>query len=225
MIRRWESAQAALCFAVAGLVGLAIVWAQPGVYADIARAEGFDHATFRMVLDGAPRPMRPQDLMDLHAGWLRYVTGRGGPLGGTTAFELFTAAERSHMADVRAVFIAAEVAALAATAVLFVQVAWIRTRGRAALARLFRSAAIAAGVGVALLAAAAALSFDALFLAFHEVFFPQGNFLFDPATSNLLTLYPDQYWYGVTLRIGVSFVAACVLIAAVAHATLRTERR
>jgi len=75
------------------------------------------------------------------------------------------------------------------------------------------------------LATAAALSFDALFLAFHEVFFPQGNFLFDPATSNLLTLYPDEYWYGVTLRIGLSFVAASALIAAVAHATLRTARR
>ena len=225
MIRRWESALAALCLAVAGLVGLAIVWAQPGVYADIARTEGFDQATFRFVHDGTTRAFDLRDLVGLHTSWLRYVTGRATTTGGgTTTNDFFTIAEQRHMADVRVVFIAAETLALVAAGVLFVQVAWIRIRGRAALVRLFRSAAIAAGFGVALLAAAAALSFDALFLAFHEVFFPQGNFLFDPATSNLLTLYPDPYWYGVTLRIGVSFVGVCLVIAALAHATLRAGR-
>jgi len=226
VIRRWESALAALCLAIAGLVGLAIVWAQPAVYADIATREGFAPATFRFVRDGTTYTLELRDLAGLHSSWLRYVSGRAtsGP-GGTMTQDFFTRAEQDHMADVRVVFIAAEIAALIAAAVLFVLVAWVRTRGPTALARLLRTAAIAAGFGVAVLAAAAALSFDALFLAFHELFFPQGNFLFDPATSNLLTLYPDEYWYGVTLRIGLSFVAACVLIAAVAHATLRAGRR
>ena len=226
MNRRWESALAALCLAVAGLVGLAIVWAQPAVYADIASRERFAPATFRFVHDGTLRVFELPDLVGLHTSWLRYVTGRAGSgPGGTLSVDFFTRAELGHMADVRVVFIAVEIAALVASAVLFVLVAWVRSRGPAALARLFRSAAMVAGIGVAVLAAAAALSFDALFLAFHEVFFPQGNFLFDPATSNLLTLYPDEYWYGVTLRIGVSFVAGCVLIGAVAHATLRAGRR
>lgn len=224
MTRRWEAALAGICLAVAGLVGLALVWAQPGVYADIATSEGFARTTFR-ALDGTPPVvMELRDLVGLHESWLRYVMGKGGGPGGTTAVVFFTAAERSHMRDVRTVFIAAEIAALVAAAILFVQVAWIRARGRVAFARLARSAAVAAGIGVALLAAAAAVSFDALFLAFHEVFFPQGNFLFDPATSNLLTLYPDPYWYGVTLRIGVSFVGVCLVIAALAHATLRAGR-
>ena len=226
MIRRWEIALAALCLAVGGLVGLAIGWAQPGVYAEIARSEGFDRATFRFVFDGTTQVFELPTLVGLHTGWLRYVTGRAttGP-GGTMTGDFFTTAEQRHMADVRAVFIAVEIAALVAATVLFVLVARANARGPAAVARLLRSAALAAGIGVALLAAAAAVSFDALFLAFHEVFFPQGNFLFDPATSNLLKLYPDEYWYGVTLRIGLSFVAACVLIGAVAHATLRAGRR
>lgn len=226
MIRRWEIALAAVCLAVAGLVGLAIIWAQPGVYADIAASERFAPATFRFVHDGTSRVLQLPELVGLHTSWLRYVTGRAtsGP-GGTTTVDFFTGAEQAHMADVRTVFIAAEIAALIAAAVLLVLVAVVRARGPAALARLLRLAAVAAGIGVAVLATAAALSFDALFLAFHEVFFPQGNFLFDPATSNLLTLYPDEYWYGVTLRIGLSFVAGCVLIAAAAHATLRPGRR
>lgn len=217
---------AALCLAVTGLVGLAIVWAQPAIYADIARSERFAPATFHFVHDGTSRVIELPELVGLHTRWLRYVTGRAPTSGGgTVTGDFFTTAEQRHMADVRTVFIAAEIAALGAAAALFVLVAWVRARGWAAIARLFRSAAVAAGIGVAFLATAAALSFDTLFLAFHEVFFPQGNFLFDPATSNLLTLYPDQYWYGVTLRVGLSFVASCLLIAAVAHATLRTERR
>jgi len=225
MIRRWETALAALCLVVAGLVGLAIVWAQPGVYADLAKQEGFDHAVFR-TLDGTPPVVMPlRALVGLHGSWLSYVTAKGSGPGGTTAIVFFTAAERSHMRDVRAVFVAAEIAALAAAAILFVLVARIRVRGRLAIARLVRSAALAAAIGVAALAGAAAVSFDALFLAFHEVFFPQGNFLFDPATSNLLAMYPDSYWYGVTLRIGLSFVALCLCGAVLAHATLGRARR
>lgn len=226
MVRRWEIALAALCLAVGGLVGLAIGWAQPGVYADLARAEGFDRTAFREVAGGRTRVLELPELVGLHSSWLRYVTGRAtsGP-GGTLTVDFFTPAEQRHMADVRVVFIAAEIAALVAAAVLFVLVASVRARGRGAIARLVRAAALIAGVGVAALAGVAAVSFDALFLAFHEVFFPQGNFLFDPATSNLLALYPDEYWYGVTLRIGASVVISCLLVAGAAHATLRVGRR
>jgi uncharacterized membrane protein len=73
-------------------------------------------------------------------------------------------------------------------------------------------------------AAAAALAFEPLFLLFHAVLFPQGNFLF-PAGSNLLALYPDPYWYGVTLRVGLTFVGAAAAIALGATATLRRSRR
>jgi uncharacterized membrane protein len=90
--------------------------------------------------------------------------------------------------------------------------------------RLVRDAAIAAGAGTAIVAAGAAVAFDPLFLLFHEVFFPQGNFLFGP-DSNLLVLYPEPYWYGVTLRIGLAFVALMAALATVMAATLRRTRR
>ena len=82
------------------------------------------------------------------------------------------------------------------------------------------AAAMVTGIGVA-----AALAFDRLFLLFHEVFFPQGNFLFDPATSNLLRLYPDWYWEGVTAGVAVSFVALALIAAGGAHLALRRYTR
>jgi uncharacterized membrane protein len=76
-------------------------------------------------------------------------------------------------------------------------------------------------VAVAVVGAIAAFAFDAAFLLFHQVFFPQGNFLFDPATSNLLRLYPDWYWQGITFRIGLSFIGLAAAVAVAAGVGLR----
>ena len=90
--------------------------------------------------------------------------------------------------------------------------------------RLVRDGAVAAGVVVAALGIIAALAFEQAFLLFHEVFFPQGNFLFDPATSNLVRLYPDWYWQGITFRIGLSFIVIAVAVAVAASVGLWRAR-
>ena len=82
---------------------------------------------------------------------------------------------------------------------------------------------MAAALGVGAIGAVAAVAFDAAFLLFHEVVFPQGNFLFPPG-SNLLVIYPEPYWYGVTLRIAVSFLAVAALVALAGHLALRRTR-
>jgi uncharacterized membrane protein len=152
------------------------------------------------------------------------VTGRAGDPPITGAVVVFTAQEYAHMADVRRVFIGFEVAALAAAATAAALLARATRRGRASVLALARDASIAAGLGAAAVAITAAVAFDALFLAFHEVFFPQGNFLFPP-DSNLIAMYPDPYWYGVTIRVGVAFVTAMAVVALAATATLRRARR
>ena len=86
---------------------------------------------------------------------------------------------------------------------------------------LVRDGSLIAAAVVVLIGIVAALAFEPLFLAFHYVFFPQGNFLFDPATSNLLRLYPDWYWQGISLRVGLSFIAVALGVAGVAALRLR----
>ncbi len=41
-----------------------------------------------------------------------------------------------------------------------------------------------------------AFSFSNLFAGFHEAFFPQGNYLFDAQTSNLLKMFPEAFFQG-----------------------------
>ena len=212
----------AVGLALAGLIGLVAVFDGPDTYRDIARASGVSEAVFHAPPDLVWH-IDLNGLVDLHQRTLAYVLGDVPDLPpfATLPQPLFDADERSHMADVRAVFGATKVAFAVG---LVVVLAVLRWTDRAARARLIRNAAMAAGIGVSVIGIAAAVSFDQLFLLFHEVFFPQGNFLF-AAGSNLLTLYPDPYWYGVTLRLAITFIGAMALIAIGAAATLRRARR
>lgn len=223
MSRRWETAALAIALTIAGLVVLALAFAGPATYEDIATHEGFARTVFRE-RDGRERIMQLPELVAIHDGWVRYVTGRGGPPGGSTTTDFFTRDEQAHMADVRRVFIGFEVAATFASAGILLFMARAARRSRTAALLLARDAALVAGGATAIVGAVAAVAFDPLFLAFHEILFPQGNFLFGP-DSNLIALYPDAYWYGVTLRVGITFIAAMAAVALAATATLRRARR
>ena len=128
------------------------------------------------------------------------------------------------MADVRRVFDGAKILIPAGLFVMAIRLQRARAHSAEAMLRLVRDGAIAAGVTVTAVGIVAALAFDQAFLLFHEVFFPQGNFLFDPATSNLLRLYPDWYWQGITIRIGLSFIALAAVVAVAASLGLRRAR-
>jgi integral membrane protein (TIGR01906 family) len=222
-IGKIETAVFAMGFTMAGLVLLALLWAGVGAYVDMARANGVDGATF---YDHATRSdsvrLDLAALADQHRAWSEYVTGgrKDPPALGT----LYTEDESTHMADVRKVFDGAKILIPAGLFVMALRLQRARARGLDAMLRLVRDGAVAATVVVAAAGIVAALAFEQAFLFFHEVFFPQGNFLFDPATSNLVRLYPDWYWEGITFRVGLSFLAVAAALAIAAAAGLRRAR-
>ena len=132
------------------------------------------------------------------------------------------AAERSHMVDVRNVVLPAAIGfavAVAGLALLLVT-NWRR-------AWLWRAIPVGSGaltlagvvIGIAVL-----FFFDAAFLLFHLVFFPQGNFSFDPRTQRLTQLFPDQFWTETSIAIavtGLAIAAAVTLVARRRAAQLR----
>jgi integral membrane protein (TIGR01906 family) len=209
---------------MAGLVALAIAFGGTATYESIMR----DHApvTFHVIAEPGPRAVQLdlQALTGWHNAWFGYVTGDSDRPPISFGASVFTVAEYAHMADVRNVFVSARIVAVAAAIIAALVILRVARRQRRAAVMLVRDAAIAAGIGSAIVAAAAAVAFDPLFLLFHEIFFPQGNFLFPP-DSDLLAMYPDPYWYGVTLRVGLTFVAAMAVIAIASAATVRRARR
>lgn len=218
---RVEVAIFAIALAVFGLVALALVWSGGWGYELLARATGHTETTF-LQIDGRTGSVTGAVVVDLvgllrwHGLWASYVIGLSQSPPEPSGF--FTADEVAHMADVRGVFRGAEYAAALALFVLAFRVQ--RARRRRDALRLVRADALTATGIVAVIGVAAAVAFDPLFLLFHDVFFPQGNFLFGPV-SNLIRLYPEWYWQGITAGVGLSFIALALLAAGAAHIALR----
>jgi len=121
--------------------------------------------------------------------------------------------ERAHMADVRTVFRGLWVLAAMSVVVL---VAATRRTDRAGTWRAVRGGAIGLTVGVVVVGVVGLVAFDQLFEFFHEVFFPPGSYLFDPATDRLVQLFPFQFWDETAMVAGVVIIVAALLVAAVA---------
>ena len=205
---------------MSGLVVLALLWSGPVPYRDLARANGVDRFVFVL------QPPLDREFTDLetavsfHEQWSRYVTG-GTADAPTFDPPRFTQDEYAHMADVRAVFATARFLVPVGLFLVVVRLQRARAASSRVMWRVLRDGALIAALAVAAIGVVAVFAFEPLFLAFHYVFFPQGNFLFDPATSNLIRLYPDWYWEGISLRVGLSFIAVALGLAAVAQARLR----
>lgn len=208
-----------LGFAVAGLVVFALLWSGEAPYRDLARANGVERFVFVLRPDGRWETDL-ETAVALHGEWSRYVTGATTEPPRLTPAR-FTEDEYAHMADVRRVFDGARLGVPAGLFVMIVRLQRARAASPRAMWRLARDGALIASALVAIVGVVAVVAFEPLFLAFHYVFFPQGNFLFDPAMSNLIRLYPEWYWEGISLRVGLSFIALALGVAAVAELRLR----
>jgi integral membrane protein (TIGR01906 family) len=163
-------------------------------------------------------------LVAMHERWSTYVTGGASTPPQFQPVPLFTEDEYSHMADVRNVFVTAKFLVPVSLLVIFIRLQRARARSAREMWQLVRDGSLIAGACVVLVGIVATFAFEPLFLAFHYVFFPQGNFLFDPATSNLIRLYPDWYWEGISLRVGLSFIAVALGLAGAASLRLRAAK-
>lgn len=145
-----------------------------------------------------------------------FVTHRGGELPAQVEGQpAFDAAAVSHLADVRDVVIAARWATVAALMILCVLVAHaVAHDAQLALARGFRWAGRALLGAIALLVFAGVADFEALFSAFHSLFFASGTWTF-PYDAMIIRLFPLQFWTTSALALGALVVwgAVCFIIA------------
>ncbi len=208
---------------LAGLVALALLWSGTGPYADMARDNGVT-ATVFVGPDGREVTRDLPETLDLHRRWSAYVTGVGDAPPTFEGDVRFDANEISHMVDVRRVFDIAKLLVPTGLFVILLRLQRARAQGGASALRLARDGSLVALAVVAVVSLLTLVAFESLFMAFHVVAFPQGNYMFDPAVSNLVRLYPDWYWEGVTQRVGVSFVVVTLGIALAATLGLRRAK-
>jgi integral membrane protein (TIGR01906 family) len=107
------------------------------------------------------------------------------------------------MRDVRGVFAGFGLLVLVAAGFLVYAARSARERdSRRELWSAVRRGAAGLAVAIAIIGAVSIVAFDAAFEAFHQLFFAAGTYLFDPATSRLVQLFPDRFWSETTLAVG-----------------------
>lgn len=124
---------------------------------------------------------------------------------------ILDASERSHMSDVGGLVRVLAGLEAAAIAVLLIT-AWSLRGERARRGRLLLTAALAVGAVALVLGIFFAVAFDTAFAAFHALFFKAGTWQFGPE-SNLIRLFPEPFWFEVSLLAGLSILAGAALAA------------
>ena len=126
----------------------------------------------------------------------------GGPL--------LDESERSHMTDVSRLVRLLTGILVVALVIGGVTATWLRHEPRRQ-GRIMLLTSGAIGAVAVILAIVFAVAFEPAFLAFHELFFPPGTYLFATG-SELIVLFPEPFWFDAALLAGASIVLVAVLV-------------
>ena len=124
---------------------------------------------------------------------------------------------KAHFTDVRVLFLL-DLRVLAMSAGLLVVILLVsRKTGRTPARPLGRGPAFWAGAGLGgaflLVGALAALDFDRAFVLFHALFFPgKDNWLFNPATDQIINILPQAFFRNCAILILALLVLGCAAL-------------
>jgi integral membrane protein (TIGR01906 family) len=131
---------------------------------------------------------------------------------------LFNQKEVLHMRDVRnlfqSVFHLQELAFVYAVGYVVAVFIWSRERSLRRLARLATIAGALTALLLAVSAIAVMVGFDQLFTEFHVISFANDFWQLDPARDHLIQMFPQGFWFDVTLGVVVMTVLEGGLLAA-----------
>jgi hypothetical protein len=109
-------------------------------------------------------------------------------------------AEQAHLRDARTLLWLGIV--LAVISAVLIAAALIHHPRDARRWRAVARGGLGLAVGAVVVGVVGAFAFEPLFVLFHEVFFPGGNWEF-PADSNMIRLYPYPFWQLTAAGLGV----------------------
>jgi integral membrane protein (TIGR01906 family) len=121
--------------------------------------------------------------------------------------------ERSHMHDVAVLIRVLAAVTLFALVLAGITAAMLRGERRRIGRTMLATGAVVGTIAI-LLAGTFAVAFEPAFLVFHEIFFPPGTYLFDSG-SNLITLFPQGFWFDAALAAGATIILGAILVSVV----------
>lgn len=164
--------------------------------------------------------MEMEDVMHVTHEMMSYLRGEREELSVITTVEgikqdFFNEQDRLHMKDVQDLFIGglrlravAVIVFLLCMMALFVRKAdW-----KYILSRSYQAVLAVFGVFAAVLGIAVATDFNRVFVMFHEIFFTNDLWIFDPAEDYMIRMLPEGLFFDMVIRIGIIFISALLVL-------------
>lgn len=210
------------------IVAMLLTGFQVAIYGD--PQYGFYESLYEKYDVTADLRMEMEDVMEVTDHMMAYLIGEEEELSIITDVDgreqdFFNEQDRLHMADVKNLFLGGLKLRnlLVLLTVLLIGGLWLTGRGekggmRILITRAYRRAAVVFAVCVAALIVGFMVDFTACFTAFHEIFFTNDLWLFDPATDYMIRMLPEGFFYHMAVRILLYFILSQGLLAAVLFA-------
>ena len=129
--------------------------------------------------------------------------------------DFFNEQDKLHMADVKNLFLGGLMVRRVSAAVMLLClfVLWVtKANWKKILARGYQIGLGIATAGVAFLAGALIVDFNTAFTVFHEIFFTNDLWLFDPAEDYMIRMLPEGFFSDMVIRISEVFGGVLLLI-------------
>jgi len=144
------------------------------------------------------------------------MRGRTGPLYGRR--------ELLHLVDVRNLYaLSWRIRNVALIAALGLGFAALRTRRVGRVLSAYAATTGAVVLSILVLTGLAVLDFQRYFLWFHLISFDNDYWLLDPATENLINMFPEAFFAAAALRIAITALVAFTLLGLVAWARSKRD--
>ena len=177
--------------------------------------------------------MTMDNIMDVTDQMMAYLIGNKAELSVITDVDgetqdFFNEQDRFHMGEVKDLFLGGlKIRNIMLVAVLLILI--LLAARKADLIKLLPRAYFVTlgitGVITVVLGGLFASDFDKYFRIFHEIFFDNDQWMFDPATDYMIRMLPEGFFYDFVFRIGGFFVGSLAVLGVVFAVCIFMEKR
>ena len=176
--------------------------------------------------------MTMDNIMDVTDQMMAYLIGNKAELSVITDVDgeiqdVFNEQDRFHMGEVKDLFLGGlKIRNIMLVAVLLILI--LLAARKADMIKLLPRAYFVTlgitGVITIVLGGLFASDFDKYFRIFHEIFFDNDQWMFDPATDYMIRMLPEGFFYDFVFRIGGFFVGSLAVLGVVSAACIFMEK-
>lgn len=176
--------------------------------------------------------MTMDNIMDVTDQMMAYLIGKKAELSVITDVDgetqdFFNEQDRFHMGEVKDLFLGGlKIRNIMLVAALLILI--LLAARKADLIKLLPRAYFVTlgitGVITVVLGGLFASDFDKYFRIFHEIFFDNDQWMFDPATDYMIRMLPEGFFYDFVFRIGGFFVGSLAVLGVVSAVCIFMEK-